>query len=137
MRMTIVLTGLFLLTATVAGQAATVSLTANLLGGNAVPQNKSDAFGEGQFSYDSQSGKLEYYLTYDGTTPTRIDLHGPAKPNENGPAFLSFPVSASPVSGTAMLTKVQAEAVLAGTAYMDMHSQVYPDGEIRGQIRRQ
>jgi len=135
--MTIVLTGLFLLTATVAGQAATVSLTANLLGGNAVPQNKSDAFGEGQFSYDSQSGKLEYYLTYDGTTPTRIDLHGPAKPNENGPAFLSFPVSASPVSGTATLTKVQAEAVLAGTAYVDMHSQVYPDGEIRGQIRRQ
>jgi len=137
MRMTIVLTGLFLLTATVAGQAATVSLTANLLGGNAAPQNKSDAFGEGQFSYDSQSGKLEYYLTYDGTTPTRIDLHGPAKPNENGPAFLSFPVSASPVSGTATLTKVQAEAVLAGTAYVDMHSQVYPDGEIRGQIRRQ
>ena len=135
--MTIVLTGLFLLTATVAGQAATVSLTANLLGGNAAPQNKSDAFGEGQFSYDSQSGKLEYYLTYDGTTPTRIDLHGPAKPNENGPAFLSFPVSASPVSGTATLTKVQAEAVLAGTAYVDMHSQVYPDGEIRGQIRRQ
>jgi hypothetical protein len=137
MRMTIALTGLFLLTATVAGQAATVSLTANLLGGNAVPQNKSDAFGEGQFSYDSQSGKLEYYLTYDGTTPTRIDLHGPAKPNENGPAFLSFPVSASPVSGTATLTKVQAEAILAGTAYVDMHSQTYPDGEIRGQIRRQ
>ena len=135
--MTIALTGLFLLTATVAGQAATVSLTAYLLGGNAVPQNKSDAFGEGQFSYDSQSGKLEYYLTYDGTTPTRIDLHGPAKPNENGPAFLSFPVSASPVSGTATLTKMQAEAVLAGSAYVDMHSQTYPDGEIRGQIRRQ
>jgi hypothetical protein len=137
MRMTIALTGLFLLTATVAGQAATVSLTAYLLGGNAVPQNKSDAFGEGQFSYDSQSGKLEYYLTYDGAVPTRIDLHGPAKPNENGPAILSFPVSASPVSGTATLTKVQAEAILAGTAYVDMHSQTYPDGEIRGQIRRQ
>jgi len=134
MRAIIALTALGLLTGVTPGQAQTVSLTAQLLGSHTVPQTKSDAFGEGQFSYDSQSGKLEYYLTYDGTTPTRIDLHGPAKPNENGPAFLSFPVSASPVSGTAMLTKVQAEAVLAGTAYVDMHSQVYPDGEIRGQV---
>lgn len=130
-------TGLFLLTAATTGQAATISLTANLLGANAVPQNKSDAFGEGQFTYDSQSGTLEYYLTYDGAAPTKIDLHGPAKPDGNGPAILSFPVSASPVSGTAILTKAQADALLAGTAYVDMHSQAYPDGEIRGQIRRQ
>lgn len=135
--MMIAWTGLFLLAAATAGQAATVSLTANLLGANAVPQNKSDAFGEAQFSYDSQSGRLEYYLTYDGAAPTKIDLHGPAKPDGNGPVILSFPVSASPVSGTATLTKGQADTLLAGTAYVDMHSQAYPDGEIRGQIRRQ
>src|ERR1700712_5217700 len=92
MRMMIVSTGLFLLAAIPSGQAQSVSLTAHLLGGYAVPQNKRDAFGEGQFSYNSQTGQLEYYLTYDGATPTKIDLHGPAKPNENAVSILTVPV---------------------------------------------
>jgi hypothetical protein len=137
MRMTIVSTGLFLLAAVSTGQAETVSLTAHLLGGYAVPQNKSDAFGEGQFSYNSQTGQLEYYLTYDGAAPTKIDLHGPAKATENAASVLTFPVSESPVSGTVTLTKPQADNLLAGTMYVDMHSAAYADGEIRGQIRKQ
>jgi hypothetical protein len=136
MRMTISLTGLFLLATIAAGQAQTVSLTAHLLGGNAVPRNRSDAFGEGQFSYNGQTGQLEYYLTYDGAAPTKIDLHGPAKPTENAASVLSVPVSESPVSGAVALTKPQADSLLAGTMYVDMHSAAYADGEIRGQIRK-
>src|SRR6201992_147741 len=107
MRMTIVSTGLFLLAAIPAGQAQTVSLTAHLLACYAVPQNKSEACGEGQSTYNSQTGQLEYYLTYDGAAPTKIDLHGPAKATENAASVLSFPVSESPVSGTVTLTKTQ------------------------------
>jgi hypothetical protein len=135
--MTMAWTGLLLLTAIGPGQAETISLVAHLLGGNAAPQNKSDAFGEGQFTYDSQSGKLEYYLTYDGAAPTKIDLHGPAKPNENAATVLAFPLSESPVSGTVTLTKAQADSLLAGSLYVDMHSAAYADGEIRGQIKKQ
>jgi len=131
------LAALGLLVGITAGQAQTVSLTAQLLGSHAVPQTKSDAFGEGQFSYDRGTGKLDYYVTYDGATPTRIDLHGPAKADENAAAILSFPLSGSPVSGTATLTKAQAESLLAGTTYIDIHSAAYADGEIRGQIKKQ
>jgi len=137
MRGIIALTALGLLTGITAGRAQTVSLTAQLLGSHTVPQTKSDAFGEGQFSYDSATGKLDYYLTYDGAAPTKIDLHGPAKADENAAIILSVPVSASPVSGTATLTKAQADSLLAGTTYVDMHSAAYADGEIRGQIRKQ
>ena len=139
MRMTGVLTGTAfgLLTAIAAAQAETVSLTAYLLGSYAVPQNKSDAFGEGQFTYDGGTGKLDYYLTYDGTAPTRIDLHGPAQAGENAAPILAFPVSASPVSGSVALTKTQADSLLAGTLYVDMHSAAYAEGEIRGQIKKQ
>jgi len=136
MRATIALTILGLLTGITIAQAQTVSLTAHLLGNYAVPQNKSDAFGEGQFSYDSQTGKLDYYLTYDGIAPTRIDLHGPAKADENAVSVLAFPVSESPVSGSVTLTKVQADNLLAGTLYVDMHSAAHADGEIRGQIKK-
>lgn len=126
-----------LLTAITAARAETVSLSAQLLGNNAVPQNKSDAFGEGQFHYDGQTGKLDYYLTYDGTAPTRIDLHGPARAGENAAPVLAFPLSASPVSGSVTLTKAQADSLLAGALYVDMHSPAYAEGEIRGQIKKQ
>ncbi len=126
-----------LLTAITAARAETVSLSAQLLGNNAVPQNKSDAFGEGQFHYDGQTGKLDYYLTYDGTAPTRIDLHGPARAGENAAPVLAFPLSASPVSGSVTLTKAQADSLLAGALYVDMHSPAYAGGEIRGQIKKQ
>ena len=139
MRVTLKLmsTAFGLLTAITAARAETVSLAAQLLGSNAVPQSKSDAFGEGQFTYDSQTGKLDYYLTYDGTAPTRIDLHGPAKAGENAAPVLSIPLSASPVSGSVALTKAQADSLLAGALYVDMHSAAFADGEIRGQIEKQ
>lgn len=126
-----------LLTAITTAQAGPVSLTAQLLGSNATPQNKSDAFGEGQFTYDAETGKLDYYLTYDGATPTRIDLHGPARAGENAAPILAIPVSPSPVSGSLALTKAQADNLLTGTLYVDMHSAAYADGEIRGQIKKQ
>ncbi|MBS0280124.1 MAG: CHRD domain-containing protein [Proteobacteria bacterium] len=126
-----------LLTAITAARAETVSLAAQLFGSNAIPQNKSDAFGEGQFRYDGQTGKLDYYLTYDGTAPTRIDLHGPARAGENAAPVLAFPLSASPLSGSVTLTKAQADSLLAGTLYVDMHSAAYAEGEIRGQIKKQ
>jgi hypothetical protein len=139
MRVTHNLTGVIftLLTAITAARAETVSLTAQLLGSHAVPQNKSDAFGDGQFTYDGQTGKLAYYVTYDGTAPTRIDLHGPARAGENAAPILAFPLSPSPVSGSVTLTKAQGDSLLAGALYVDMHSAAYADGEIRGQIKKQ
>jgi hypothetical protein len=136
MRGTIVWTALSLLAGISAGHAQTLSLTAHLLGSHAVPQNKSDAFGEGQFRYDAGTGKLDYYLTYDGIAPSRIDLHGPARADENAASILTFPMSPSPLSGSVTLTKAQADSLLAGTTYVDMHSPAYADGEIRGQIKK-
>jgi hypothetical protein len=114
--------------------AETVSLTAHLLGGTTIPQNKSDAFGEAQFTYNSQTRQLDYYVTYDGASPTKIDIHGPAGVSETAMAIASFRVSESPVTGTAILTGEQADMLLAGKLYVDLHSQAYANGEIRGQI---
>jgi len=117
-----------------AARAETVSLVAHLLGGAAVPQNKSDAFGEAQFTYNSETRQLDYYVTYDGASPTKIDIHGPAGPGETAMAIASFPLSESPVIGKTILTKEQADNLLAGKTYVDLHSQAYANGEIRGQI---
>ena len=117
-----------------AAEAESVSLVAHLLGGSNVPANKSDAFGEGQFTYDTASRTLDYYVTYDGIAPGKIDIHGPAGAGENGALVANFPVSESPVTGKVTLTPDQGTALLAGRIYVDIHSQAFANGEIRGQI---
>ena len=131
------LAGAIFLAAISVGQAQSISLAAHLLGGNAVPANKSDAFGEAQFTYDTATRQLEYYVTYDGATPTRIDLHGPAGSTENAAAIATLPLSEQPLSGKLTLGADQGAALLAGRIYVDLHSQAYANGEIRGQIGKQ
>ncbi|HWF65125.1 MAG TPA: CHRD domain-containing protein [Rhizomicrobium sp.] len=128
----------FLFIAAISGaQAATVSLAAHLLGSSMVPATQSDAFAEAQFRYDSATHALEYYVNYDGVAPSKVDLHGPATAGDKAPSVLDIPLSESPISGTVKLTPGQESELLAGRMYLDIHSQKYPDGEIRGQIVRQ
>jgi hypothetical protein len=120
-----------------AGQAETVSLVAHLLGSAAVPATHSDAFGEAQFTYHSDTRQLEYFVNYDGVAPTRVDIHGPASVGENAAAIVTIPVSDSPINGTATLTQEQAGELLGGKLYLDIHSRAHADGDIRGQIQKQ
>jgi hypothetical protein len=124
----------FLLLAASGARADSVSLVAHLLGGGNVPANKSDAFGEAQFMYDTSTRQLDYYVTYDGVAPSKIDIHGPAGAGENGGMTANFPLLESPVTGKVTLTPDQGAALLAGRMYVDIHSQAYANGEIRGQI---
>lgn len=130
------LAGAFLCAAVSAGRAETISLAAHLLGGTAVPATQSDAFGEAQFTYHSDTRQLEYFVNYDGVAPTKVDIHGPAGTGENATAIVTIPVSESPINGTTTLTPEQASELLAGKLYLDIHSQAHADGEIRGQIRK-
>lgn len=115
-----------------AANAESISLVAHLLGSTA--HSGSDAFAEAQFTYDSGSRALEYYVNYDGVAPAKVDIHGPAAGGENAPAIVTLSLSESPISGKVILTQEQAAVLLAGRTYLDIHSNTYPDGEIRGQI---
>lgn len=119
-----------------AAHAENISLVAHLLGTNEVPATQSDAFAEAQFTYDSAAHELQYYVNYDGVAPAKVDIHGPAGKGENAVAVANIPLSESPVSGTLQLTPEQADELLAGKMYLDIHSQRYADGEIRGQIAK-
>ena len=120
-----------------AAQAESIGLVAHLLGSTEVPATESDAFAEAQFTYDNASHALQYYVNYDGVAPAKMDLHGPAAANEKAPAVLNIALSQSPVSGTVQLTPEQGQQLLAGKMYLDISSQKYPDGEIRGRIIKQ
>jgi hypothetical protein len=136
-RPTFLLASIFFTASVVGAGAQSISLHALLVGSTNLPRTTSEGFGEAQFSFDGATRRLEYYVSYDGVAPTRIDLHGPAGPAETAGAFLAIPVSGSPISGAATLTPEQAALLVAGKLYIDMHSQAYAEGEVRGQIQKQ
>lgn len=131
---------LLLLAATAVGlvsrKAATTKLTAALNGQNEVPANNSTATGTFTGTYDSDSKKLTYEVTYQGLTPTMGHIHRGA-PGKNGGVEIGFDnaaVKTSPIKGSATLTPAKADSLMAGLYYVNLHTQAFPGGEIRGNI---
>jgi hypothetical protein len=84
-------------------------------------------------TYDTVSKKLTWTGAYSGLSgkPTSIHFHGPANPNQTAAAVL--PIN-SMVEGSATLTDTQAQDLIAGYWYVDIHTRAHPRGEIRGQV---
>jgi hypothetical protein len=128
-----VVTGCFIATICSA-DAKTYLLVAYLSGSAAVPPNSSDAFGEAQFTYDSDTRRLDYFVTYDGLSAEQVGIYGPADIGQNAAVSIAFPTPDSPISGAIILSREQGAELLTGKLYVDAHSEGYAKGEIRGQI---
>ena len=113
-RPTFLLASIFFTASVLGAGAQSISLRALLVGSTNLPRTTSEGFGEAQFNFDGATRRLEYYVSYDGVAPTKIDLHGPAGPAETAGAILAIPVSGSPISGAATLTPEQAALLLSG-----------------------
>jgi hypothetical protein len=93
-----------------------------------------NASGTFEGTYDRGTKVLTYTITYAGVTPTMMHFHRGA-PGVAGPVEIPIPVSDSPIKGeTAALTEAQEADLLAGNWYVNVHSNAYPAGEIRGQL---
>jgi hypothetical protein len=127
-------------------QAAPTSATLNPLTINVVvssaevyPRTRSSAIGIGQFTFDPVTGAMTGNVTFTGLLLTFADIHvGLA--GTNGPTVLGLvPTRTDPNTWSvpigAMLTSDLLNALLAGALYVDAHSAIFPDGEIRGQLR--
>lgn len=109
-----------------------------LNGANEVPPNNSSATGTFTGTYDKTTKVLNYTITYSDITPTAMHFHK-GEPGENGGVEIgigSAPYT-SPVNGsTPALTAEQEADLLAGLWYVNVHSDQFPGGEIRGQVVR-
>lgn len=116
------------------------NLRADLYGGYEVPPT--DSKGSGYFSavYTPATKVLEYRLNLVKLSGpvTMAYLHGPAPAGENAqqvaPINVPFYADRSTISDGVTLTADQAAEVLAGLWYVNVMTEKYPDGEIRGQI---
>ncbi len=120
-------------------QAEMVKLHANMKAASEVPPTSSKGNGNGEFTYDTASKKLEWTVTYkDMSGPvTAGHIHGPSTPQSNAGVAVPFQnAGSSPIKGSATLTDQQAADLLAGKDYVNLHTAANKGGEIRGQITK-
>jgi hypothetical protein len=114
--------------------AAAMKYKADLKASKEVPATDSSATGKANVTYDDKSKKLSWVVTYSGLSgePTAAHFHGPAAPGKNAGPVVD--ISGDIKKGSAELTADQAADLKAGKWYLNIHTEKFPDGEIRGQV---
>lgn len=80
---------------------------------------------------------LSYTVSYSGMTPTAGHLHRVSKADGTGGVEFPFPSLTSPIVGTAVFpSQARMDSLKKGFYYANLHSAVYKDGEIRGDIKK-
>lgn len=111
-----------------------VTFNATLSGASEVPANASTATGTATLSYNKTTKIFTVTVTYSGLTPTMGHIHMGAA-GTNGPVIFPFSSLASPISYTSTaLTAAQETDLMANNYYVNLHSEAFSGGEIRGQL---
>lgn len=139
-----------------AAQAQTVTLTANLHGGNENPGVVTGSAGTATVTWNTttKAGTYRVDVFNMPVATTQSHIHAGAQ-GVNGPVVINFAVPAGGISndygltGTFGCTDVVAraaqginscedfeQALLLGNTYVNVHSTANPGGEIRGQLNR-
>jgi hypothetical protein len=122
-------------TINVVSAPACVQYNVNLDGRKEVPANPSTARGAASVRVNTTTNTLSYFISYTGLSSreTGAHIHGFAAAGSNAGVLHTLPFGPSK-SGTWTYAEAQEANILAGLTYLNIHSQRYPNGEIRGQI---
>ena len=114
--------------------SSTVTFNAILDGVSEVPSTTSAAKGTAKLSYDKNTKIFILTVTYSGLTPTSGNVHVGAK-DINGDILYSFTNLTSPITFTGPpLNSFQESLLMYNSFYINLGSDTFPEGEIRGQL---
>lgn len=104
-------------------------------GGEMAPPNASTGTGAAAFTMDTAINQLSFSYSFSGLSgsPVAAHIHGFAPPGATAPPLFTLPAS-TPTSGYVYYEESQEANLLAGLAYIDIHTTTFLGGEIRGQI---
>ena len=113
--------------------AATTTFIALLNGGQEIPPNTSNASGIAFLTFDGKQLCFAITTTIGGQE-TAAHIHGPAAPGET--AGILFPLDAGRAKNGCWSSpdKSAKKALKKGRLYLNIHTDDFPNGEIRGQI---
>jgi hypothetical protein len=101
------------------------------------PPNDSKGSGTVDATYDTDTKTLTWKIEYKDLSGdvTAAHFHGPAEQGAKADPVVPIPDPlASPISGSATLTDAQYDDLKQGLWYFNLHTEKYPDGEVRGQM---
>jgi len=118
--------------------AATVNLKADLKGASEVPPTDSKGSGSVAITFDPGSKQLSWKGNVSGLTGPAIAAHFHAgEIGKNGAVVVPIAgADKGSFEGSAMLTDAQAEELLAGKWYVNVHTATNKGGEVRGQVTK-
>lgn len=141
--MTKLITRFFLFTLGLAlslpSSAATVHLNATIDASQVVGGSASMGTGFATMTLDDVTYDLNWNISWSGLSGAaeNMHFHGPAGPGINAAVQVNIGVISgltSPSIGGTTITASQANDLLAGLWYINIHTAAYPGGEIRGQV---
>jgi hypothetical protein len=106
-------------------------------GGQENPAVASSGTGWGTFNLDTCSKELRYYIVIESLDfpETAAHIHGLALPGDNAGVLLNLGTG-NLKTGTWNYPPELETAIVNGMTYVNVHSEAYPGGEIRGQVVR-
>ena len=111
--------------------------TATLSGADEVPPNESTATGSAELSYNRGTRVFQIVVEFSGFDPIGAHIHR-GEAGVNGPVVFGFDPPTSPINYTSEPLTPEQEADLYNELYyVNVHSEEYPGGEIRGQLRQE
>jgi hypothetical protein len=115
--------------------AEEMKFTAELAGAQEVPPVETEATGSADITYDTESMELSWTIEHSGLSGdvTAAHFHGPAAEGENAGPIVPIEMS-DLAEGSATLDETQANSLMEGMLYVNLHTAEHPDGEIRGQV---
>jgi len=124
-----------------AGADTLVPFTALLNAGQEVPPRASSAQGVALVTLNTTNDELCYSISYQGLTTPEIlaHFHGPAAPGQNANIVFDISPSPSPLGSpktgcVGPLNRRQQRELHDGLWYINVHTTMFPGGEIRGQV---
>lgn len=134
--------GAALLALTSRSQAATTEFKADLKPSSEVPPNNTSGSGSATVTLDPSSNKITWNVTFSGLSgpATAAHIHGPAGAGKNAGVLIWLSTKGkpapSPLTGSATMTAAQAQDLMNGQCYVNVHTAANPGGEIRGQLAK-
>jgi hypothetical protein len=105
--------------------------------GQEVPPTPSNAFGNGFYTFDTQTKAFCWSISYSAAdllaAESDAHFHGPASPGVDGSIIFGLPLG-SPKQGCMALDAATERALKRGQIYVNIHTTLHTGGEIRGQI---
>lgn len=137
--------------------AEEMNLMAELTGEAQVPPVETEAMGMADVTVDTEAMTVTWTLAYEGLSgePVAAHFHGPATPEETAPPTVDLTVDMEGMEGEAAasatatteeevpqdivmgsseITEEQLTQLQDGLWYINIHTEMHPGGEIRGQV---